>query len=69
MTCKTLVDTLLDGDAARVGSYGARFAGVVFPGETLRASVWRDGDRFAGVVTAPSRDNVTVLSDVELIPA
>jgi acyl dehydratase len=66
MTCKALVDTLLDGDAARVGSYGARFAGVVFPGETIRAGIWRDGDRYVGVVTAPSREGVTVLSDVLL---
>ena len=69
MTCKALVDTLLDGDAGRVGSYGARFAGVVFPGETIRVAGWRDGDRYVGVVTAPSRDNVTVLSDVEFAPA
>ena len=69
MTCKALVDTLLDGDASRVRSYGARFAGVVFPGETIRVSVWRDGDRYAGVVTVPGRDNATALSDVELIPA
>jgi len=69
MTCKALVDSLLEGDAAAVSSYGARFAGVVFPGETLRASVWREGDRYLGVVTAPSRDDVTVLSDVELTPA
>ena len=39
MTCKAMVDALLDGDTARVGSYGARFAGVVFPGETLKASI------------------------------
>jgi acyl dehydratase len=69
MTCKALVDTVLGGDAAAVGSYGARFAGVVFPGETIRASLWRDGDRYVGVVTAPARDDVTVLSDVELAPA
>ena len=69
MTCKALVDNILDGDAAAVGSYGARFAGVVFPGETLRASLWHDGDRYVGVVTAPARDNVTVLSDVELVTA
>lgn len=69
MTCKALVDNLLDGDAAAVGSYGARFAGVVFPGETIRVALWRDGDRYVGVVTAPARDNVTVLSDVELTPA
>lgn len=69
MTCKALVDTLLDGDATRVRSYGARFAGVVFPGETLKLSVRQDGRRFVGTVTAPSRENVTVLSEVELLPA
>ncbi len=69
MTCKALVDTVLDGDAARVRSYGARFAGVVFPGETIRAKVWREGDRYVGVVTAPGRNDETVLSGVELIPA
>jgi acyl dehydratase len=70
MTCKALVDTLLDGDTGRVSSYGARFAGVVFPGETIRVSVWRDGDGdgYVGVVTAPARDDVTVLSDVALLP-
>jgi acyl dehydratase len=69
MTCKAMVDTLLDGDTARVGTYGARFAGVVFPGETLTASIWKDGDGFAAVVTAPERDDAVVLSGVELIPA
>lgn len=69
MTCKALVDRLLDAETGRVGSYGARFAGVVFPGETIRASVWHEGDRYVGVVTAPSRDDTVVLSDVELTPA
>jgi acyl dehydratase len=67
MTCKAMVDNLLDGDTARVASYGARFAGVVFPGETLKASVWKEDGRFLATVTAPTRDDATVLSGVELI--
>jgi acyl dehydratase len=67
MTCKALVDTVLDADTTRVGSYGARFAGVVYPGETLKASVWQDGDRLRAVVTAPSRGDETVLAGVELV--
>jgi acyl dehydratase len=67
MVCKALTDTVLDADTSRVGSYGARFAGVVFPGETLKASVWQDGNRFSAVVTAPSRGNETVLAGVELV--
>jgi acyl dehydratase len=69
MACKALADALFDGDVAQVGSYGARFAGVVFPGETLKVNVWKDGGRFVGAVTAPSRDDAVVLSGVELTPA
>jgi acyl dehydratase len=69
MTCKAMVDNLLDGDTARVGSYGARFAGVVYPGETLKASIWKDGDKLLGTITAPSRDDAIVLSGLELVPA
>lgn len=69
MTCKALVDALLKADVGLLGSYGARFAGVVFPGETLQANIWEDDGRFIGVVTAPARDNAVVLSDVELLHA
>ena len=68
ITCKAIVDNILDGDVARVQSYGARLAGVVFPGETLRSSIWKEDGRFAAVLTAPGRDDATVLSGVELVP-
>ncbi|TXI52437.1 MaoC/PaaZ C-terminal domain-containing protein [Mycolicibacterium mageritense] len=67
--CKAIVDNLLDGDVSQVASYGARFAGVVFPGETLQANIWKEDGKFIGVLTAPSRDNAVVLSGVELVPA
>jgi acyl dehydratase len=67
--CKAIVDNLLDGDVSQVVSYGARFAGVVFPGETLQADIWKEDGRYIGVLTAPSRDNAVVLSGVELVPA
>jgi hypothetical protein len=52
-----------------VYSYGARFAGVVFPRETLRASISKENDKLLATITAPSRDDATVLSGVELVPA
>ncbi|BBX88774.1 MaoC family dehydratase N-terminal domain-containing protein [Mycolicibacterium boenickei] len=67
--CKAIVDNLLDGDVSQVASYGARFAGVVIPGETLQANIWKQDGKFIGVLTAPSRDNAVVLSGVELVPA
>jgi acyl dehydratase len=69
MTCKAITDAVLGGDATQIGAYGARFAGVVFPGETLRARVWKERDRFLATVTAPGRDDAVALSGVELIPA
>ena len=65
ITCKALVDAVADGDAAAVRSYGARFAGVVFPGETLRVIAWKQDGRYVGTVTAPGRDDAIVLTGVE----
>lgn len=73
MTCKALVDNLLDGDVRRLRSYGARMAGVVFPGETLRVCVWKNSDApqagFQAVVQIPERDNAVALAGVDFIPA
>jgi acyl dehydratase len=69
MTAKAMTDLLFDGDASRVGSYGARFAGVVFPGETLKLRIWREDGSFRAVVSAPARDDAVALAGVELVPA
>lgn len=69
MTCKAIVDAMLDADVAAVSSYGARFAGVAFPGETLKVGVWKEDDQLLASVVAPSRDHAVVLSGVELVPA
>jgi acyl dehydratase len=63
VVCKAVVDTLLGGDVSRVAGYSARFAGVVFPGETLRTRIWTEDDRFLLTTTAGDR---TVLSDAVL---
>jgi acyl dehydratase len=45
IVCKAVVDNVLGGDPTRVKRYQARFAGVVFPGETIVTSIWNEGDR------------------------
>lgn len=67
MVAKAVVDAELDGDASRVGGYGARFAGVVFPGETLRTSVWREAGRLLLATTVDERDGALALSGAELV--
>lgn len=63
MTLKAVVDTMLGGDVARVRSYRTRFAGIVFPGETLRIRMWADEGRVQVTVTAVERDDAPVLAE------
>ena len=63
MTLKAVVDTLLGGDVARVRSYTTRFAGVVYPGETLRIRMWRREGGVRVAVSAVERDDAPVLAD------
>ena len=67
---RTLTEDLLDGDAAAVGGFAARFAGVLFPGETVRVRGWREGDRVVAdaSVAGGERDGAPVLADCVLVP-
>lgn len=67
-------ETMLGGDASAVRSFAARFAGVVFPGETLAINLWDEGDRILmnATVAAPPQAGSTprpALSDVVLVKA
>jgi acyl dehydratase len=57
IVAKAVVDELLDGDVARVAAFRARFAGVVFPGETLDVELWRDDGRI--VIEARCHERAT----------
>ncbi|MFI0819565.1 MaoC/PaaZ C-terminal domain-containing protein [Streptomyces sp. NPDC021098] len=63
MVLKAVVDTELGGDVARVRSCTTRFAGVVYPGETLRIRMWRDEGRVQVTASAVERDDAPVLGD------
>ncbi|WP_431876606.1 MaoC/PaaZ C-terminal domain-containing protein [Amycolatopsis sacchari] len=66
MVAKAVTDAVLDGDVTRVQSFSARFAGVVFPGETLRTRVWQDGKRLLLATNTVERD-APALADAVLI--
>jgi acyl dehydratase len=65
---RTLTDELLGGDAARIGGFAVRFAGVVFPGETIRVRGWWEDGRVlaSATVAGGERDGAPVLGDVVL---
>ena len=57
MVCKAAVDAALGGDTSKVTRYQARFAGVVFPGETIVTSLWKEGDKI--LVNAKTKERGT----------
>ena len=62
---RELTDGLLGGDAGQVAGFTARFAGVVFPGETIRVAGWREDDRIvaSAAIAGGDRDGSPVLAD------
>jgi acyl dehydratase len=70
---RTVVDALLGADTAAVQGFNARFAGVVFPGETIRVRAWDEGERVVISATIasddPRRDDAPVLADAVLTKA
>lgn len=62
VVCKAVVDGLLDGDPARVRAFSVRFAGSLYPGETIETSVWREDDTLLLLATCPERDGQPVLT-------
>ncbi|PXX67025.1 acyl dehydratase [Nocardia tenerifensis] len=66
IVCKTATDTVLGSDAGRVTGFRARFAGVLYPGETIRTRIWRQGDELTIAATVVEREDAPVLGDVTL---
>lgn len=57
IVCKAVVDQMLGGDVTKVARYQVRFAGVLFPGETIETSMWREGNQI--LIAAKSKERGT----------
>ncbi|GAB3457692.1 MaoC/PaaZ C-terminal domain-containing protein [Actinophytocola sediminis] len=66
VVCKSIVDSVLAGAVGRVAGVATRFAGVCYPGETLRVRVWAESDQLVATATAVQRDDAPVLTDTVL---
>lgn len=66
LVCKTAADAVLDSDTSRITGFRARFAGVLYPGETIRSRMWLEGNELVIAATVAERDEAPVLSDVRL---
>jgi acyl dehydratase len=60
IVCKAAVDEILDGAVEKVAGYSARFAGVVFPGETIVTSMWKEADKIMISAKTKERDTPVI---------
>lgn len=60
VVAKDVVEAALGHDPSRVGSFGARFSGHVFPGETLVTSIWETDDGVALETVTKERDRAVL---------
>lgn len=66
LVLRALVDSMYDGGVAEISQYGVSFAGILFPGETLRVRAWRTEDGVVATADAVERDNAPVLGNIVL---
>lgn len=60
MACAEVLRRFCGRDTARLARFGARFAGPLYPGETLRFAFWRDGGGIAFRAFAAERDAIVL---------
>jgi acyl dehydratase len=59
-TCRAVLEAYCDFDPARIASQRVRFSSPVFPGDTLKVSLWRDGDTVSFEAAVPERDVIVI---------
>lgn len=67
IACAEVLRRFCGRDPARLARFGARFAGPLFPGETLRFGFWREGDRIAFRASAAERDALVLDNGLAVI--
>jgi acyl dehydratase len=60
LATRALIETVCEGDPARIRSVSLRFSKPVFPGETVRVELFKAGDAFRFRARAVERDAVVL---------
>lgn len=63
---RALLDGLCGGDGARVRRMDARFSSPVYPGETIRTEIWREGEGRAAFRASVEERGVVVINNGRL---
>ncbi|QCK85935.1 3-alpha,7-alpha,12-alpha-trihydroxy-5-beta-cholest-24-enoyl-CoA hydratase [Phreatobacter aquaticus] len=67
IACATVLRRFCALDPARLGRFAARFAGPLYPGETLGFSFWIDGDRIGFRAVAVERGAIVLDNGLAIV--
>jgi acyl dehydratase len=56
----SVLRTICGGDPTQLKQFDLRFSSPVFPGETLRTEMWKDGNEVSFRTTAVERNKVVL---------
>ena len=64
IACRSLVESLCEGDAKRLKKFDCRFSSPVYPGETIVTEMWKNGSKVYYQSKVKERDKIVIKNGV-----
>jgi acyl dehydratase len=61
------LQSLNNSDSSRLRSFGLRFSAPVYPGETIRTEIWRDGNEVSFRARVLERDVIALTNGIAVV--
>ncbi len=67
VAARAVLKSLANTDSSRLKSFGLRFSAPVYPGETIRTEVWRDGNEVSFRARVLERDVIALNNGIAVV--
>jgi acyl dehydratase len=67
IAARAVLQSLNNSDSSRLRSFGLRFSAPVYPGETIRTEIWRDGNEISFRARVPERDVIALNNGLAVV--
>ena len=67
IACRSLVESVCEGDAKRLKKFDCRFSSPVYPGETIVTEMWKSGSKVYYQSKVKERDKIVIKNGVSEI--
>ncbi len=67
IAARAVLQSLNNTDSSRLKSFSLRFSAPVYPGETIRTEIWRDGNEVSFRARVPERDVIALTNGLAVV--